>query len=69
MREFDESISVVTANMQDYVKKMNIILTDQKIFTIKNLKDYFLLNFAVHQEKHVDKVLKKLYFLSLTVWQ
>ena len=41
MREFDESISVVTANMQDYVKKMNIILTDQKIFTIKNLKDYF----------------------------
>ena len=69
MREFDESISVVTANMQDYVKKMNIILTDQKIFTIKNLKDYFLLNFAVNQEKHVDKVLKKLYFLSLTVWQ
>ena len=69
MREFDESISVVTANMQDYVKKMNIILTDQKIFTIKNLKDYFVLNFAVNQEKHVDKVLKKLYFLSLTVWQ
>ena len=66
MREFDESISVVTANMQDYVKKMNIILTDQKIFTIKN---YFLLNFTVNQEKHVDKVLKKLYFLSLTVWQ
>ena len=39
---------------------MDNILNDQKKFTTVNLKDGTLLNFAVNQEKHVDKVLKKL---------
>ena len=38
---------------------MDNILSGQKKFTIVNLKDEILLNFAVNQEKHVDKVLKK----------
>ena len=39
---------------------MNDILSDQKKFSKVSLKDDTLLNFAINQEKHVDKVLKKL---------
>ena len=39
---------------------MNDILSDQKKFSKASLKDDTLLNFAISQEKHVDKVLKKL---------
>ena len=39
---------------------MNDILSDQKTFSKASLKDVTLLNFAISQEKHVDKVLKKL---------
>ena len=39
---------------------MNDILSDQKKFSKVRLKDGTLLNFAIDQEKHVDKVLKKL---------
>ena len=39
---------------------MNNTLSDQKKFTIVNLKDDTLLNFAVNQEKHIDKFLQKL---------
>ena len=35
------------------------VLSDQKKFTIVNLTDDILQNFAVNQEKRVDKVLKK----------
>ena len=42
------------------LKKMNNILNDQKKFSKVSLKDDTLLNFAINQEKHVDKVLKKL---------
>ena len=38
---------------------MNDILSDQKKFSKVSLKDGTLLNFAINQEKHVDKVLKK----------
>ena len=38
---------------------MNDILSDQKKFSKVRLKDDTLLNFAINQEKHVDKVLKK----------
>ena len=38
---------------------MNVILSDQKKFSKVSLKDGTLLNFAINQEKHVDKVLKK----------
>ena len=37
-----------------------IILSDRKKFNKVSLKDDTLLNFAINQEKHVDKVLKKL---------
>ena len=39
---------------------MNDILSDQKKFSKVSLKDDTLLHFAINQEKHVDKVLKKL---------
>ena len=39
---------------------MDDILSDQKKFSKISLKDDTLLNFAINQEKHVDKVLKKL---------
>ena len=39
---------------------MNDILSDQNKFSKVSLKDDTLLNFAINQEKHVDKVLKKL---------
>ena len=45
---------------------MNDILSDQKKFSKVSLKDDTLLNFAINQEKRVDKVLK--YLLRLKVW-
>ena len=39
---------------------MNDILSYQKKFSKVSLKDDALLNFTINQEKHVDKVLKKL---------
>ena len=55
----DNDNSVVIGDRQDYRKKMNNVLSDQKKITTVNLKDVTLLNFAVSQEKHVDKVFKK----------
>ena len=60
MKKFDKGNSVVIVQRQDYLKKMNDILSDQKKFSKVNLKDNTLLNFAINQEKHVDKVPKKL---------
>ena len=51
---------MVLVGRQDYIKKMNNILSDKKKFTIVNLQGNILSNFAVNQEKYVDKVLKKL---------
>ena len=45
---------------QDYLKKTNGILSDQKKFSKVSLKDDTLLNFAIDPEKQVDKDLKKL---------
>ena len=56
----DKGNSVVIVKRQDYLKKMNDILSDQKNFSKGRLKDDTLLNFTINQEKHVDKVLKKL---------
>ena len=49
-------IYCATFHRQNYIKKVNIF-SDQKKFTTVNLKDDALLNFAIKQEKHVDKVL------------
>ena len=51
---------MVIVDRQDYIKKMDDILSDQKKFSKVSLKDDTLLNFSISQEKHVDKVLKKL---------
>ena len=50
--------SVVIIQRQDYLEKMNDILSDQEKFSKVSLKDDTLLNCAINQEKHVDKVLK-----------
>ena len=60
LKKFDRGNSVVIVQRHDYLKKMNDILSDQKKFSKVNLKDDTLLNFAINQEKHVDKVPKKL---------
>ena len=51
---------MVIVDRQDYMKKINNTLSDQKKFTTVNLKGDTLLNFSVNEEKHVGKVLKKL---------
>ena len=38
---------------------MDDVLSDQNKFSKVNLKDDILLNFAINQEKHFGKVLKK----------
>ena len=53
-------VTVATLDRQDYINKMDYILSDQKKFTTVNLKDDTLLNFAINKEKHINKVLKKL---------
>ena len=60
IQKSDKGNSVVIVQRQDYLKKMNDILSDQKKFSKVSLKDDTLLNFAINQEKHVDKVVKKL---------
>ena len=60
LKKFDKGNSVAIVQRHDYLKKMNDILSDQKKFSKVNLKDNTLLNFAINQEKHVDKVPKKL---------
>ena len=64
-QKYDKGNSAVIVQRQDYLKKMNDILSDQKKFSKVSLKDDTLLNFAINQEKHVDKVLK--YLLRLKV--
>ena len=60
IQKSDKGNSVVIVQTQDYLKKMNDVLSDQKKFSKVSLKDDTLLNFDISQEKHVDKVLKKL---------
>ena len=59
IQKSDEGNSVVIVQRQDYLEKMNYILSDQKKFSKVKLKDDTLLNFDINQEKHIDKVLKK----------
>ena len=59
IQKSDKGNSVVIVQRQDYLEKMNI-LSVQKKFNKVSLKDDTLLNFAINQEKHVDKVLKKI---------
>ena len=57
IHKFDKGNSVVIIDRQHYIKKMDDILSGQKKLS---LKDDTLLNFAINQKKHVDKVLKNL---------
>ena len=56
IQKSDKGNSVVIVQRQDYLEKMNDILSDQKKFSKVSLKDD---TFAINHEKHVDKVLKK----------
>ena len=62
IQKFDKGNSMVIVGRQDYIKKIDNILSDQQKFTVVNLKYETLLKFAVNQKKkqHVDKVLRKL---------
>ena len=67
IQKSDKGKSVVNVQKQDYLEKMNDILSDQKKFSKVRLKDDTLLSFAINQEKHVEKVLKKFVeFKSMT---
>ena len=58
---------MVIVDRQDYIKQMNNIFSYQKKFTMVIMNDDTLLNFALNQEKYVDKVLEKLVeYSSLT---
>ena len=59
IQKSDKGNSVVIVERQDYLRKMNDILSDQKKFNEVSLKDDTLLNFAIDQEKHADKAVKK----------
>ena len=59
IQKSDKGNSVVIVQRQDYLEKMNDILSDQKKFSKISLKDDTLLNFAINQEKDVDKILNK----------
>ena len=52
--------SVAIVDRQDYIKQMNNIFSYQKKFTMVDMNNETLLNFAVNQEKHADKVLEQL---------
>ena len=54
IKKSDNGNSVVIVPRQDYLRKMNDILSYQKKFSKVSLKDDTLLNFAINQEKHVD---------------
>ena len=60
IQKSDKGNSAVIVQREDHLKKLNDILSDQKKFSKVSLKDDTLLNFAINEEKHVDKVLKKL---------
>ena len=51
----DKINSLLMFDRQDNMKKLNNILSDQKKFTKVNFKDDILLNFAINQEKHVQR--------------
>ena len=54
IQKSDTDNSVVIVQRQNYLRKMNDILSYQKKFSKVSLKDDTLLNFAINQEKHVD---------------
>ena len=58
IRKSGKGNSVVIVDRQDYIKRMDNILSDQKKFTIVNLKKDTLLNFAVNQEKVPKKLVE-----------
>ena len=60
IQKSDKGNSVFIVQRQDYLKEMNDVLIDQKKFSKASLRDDTLSNFAINQEKHNDKVLKRL---------
>ena len=54
IQKSDKGNSVIIVDRQDYKKKMDNILSDQKKLIKVNLEYEILLNFAVNQEKRND---------------
>ena len=67
IRKSDKGSPVVIVQRQDYLRKMNDILSDQTKFSKVSLKEDTLLNFFINQKKTFITFLKNL--LSLKVWQ
>ena len=59
IQKSDKGNSVVIVQRQDYLGKMNDILSDEKKFSKVSLKDDTLLNFSINQVKHADNFFKK----------
>ena len=51
----DESNSVAIVDKDTYTKRMENLLNDERKFEKVTLKKGAFLNFAVNQEKHIDK--------------
>ena len=64
IQKSDKGNSVVIVQRQDYLEKMNDILSDQKKFSKVSLKGDTLLNFAINQEKHAVRFSKNLLSLN-----
>ena len=51
----DKSNSVAIVDKDTYTKRMENLLNDERKFEKVTLKKGAFLNFAVNQEKHIDK--------------
>ena len=60
IRKSDKGSPVVIVQRQDYLRKMNDILSDQTKFSKVSLKEDTLLNFFINQRKDFHNFLKKL---------
>ena len=60
IRKSDKGSPVVIVQRQDYLRKMNDILSDQTKFSKVSLKEDTLLNFFINQKKDFHNFLKKL---------
>ena len=52
----DKGNSVVIVQREDYLEKMNDILSDQKKFSKVSMKDDTLLNFAINKENTLTRL-------------
>ena len=56
IQKSDKGNSVVIVQREDYLEKMNDILSDQKKFSKVSVKDDTLLNFAINKENTLTRL-------------